>query len=264
MRILFVGDIVGAPGVEAVTALVPMLREEYAADLVFANGENAAGGSGLTGTIAKRIYAAGVDGLTLGNHCWSRRELLGWIVDDERMVRPANGMPAWPGRGYAFFEARGQRLCLTNLLGQVWLSPAQSPFLCLPELLEQIDADEGGAPQHILIDFHAEATAEKASFAYFVDGRVSAVIGTHTHVQTADARVLPGGTAFISDVGMCGPRDGVIGMDVAASLTRMADGLPSRYKLASGPSRLDAVLIELHEGRPGARSIERLQVLHED
>lgn len=259
IRILFIGDIVGSPGLRAVCNLLSQLKEQYDIDFCIANAENVAGGFGLTQSSAKKLYQAGVDALTLGNHAWSKQEILGWIDQDDCLARPANGHPDWPGRGYVILEKDGYRLAVLNLLGSAFMSAPISPFIHVKEQITRLRGEYGA--QAVVVDFHAEATAEKMAMGYYLDGSVSALLGTHTHVQTADERILPLGTAYITDVGMTGAADGVIGMAVDCSLRRLADNLPARYAAATGPVLLQAVCVTIDKSDGKALLIERLQIL---
>lgn len=244
MRILFLGDVVGTVGVAAVERSVPALREELALDLVVANAENAADGAGLTPRLADRLLAAGVDGLTLGNHLWRRKEIGPYLVGSERVVRPANLLPSLPGRGLAFLPAgEGREVALVNLMGSFTLEPNQSMFAIVDALI----AEARERTPVVIVDVHAEATSEKVALAWHLDGRASAVIGTHTHVQTNDARVLPAGTAAITDAGMTGPHASVIGAQIELSLRRFLRQQPQRLKPAEGDVRLEGLFFEVAE-----------------
>ena len=256
MRLLFVGDVVGGPGRRALAALLPRLREEHAPDWVVVNGENAAGGLGITPPIAREMLDdLGVDAITLGNHTYRHREVYAMLDTDDRIVRPANYPKGNPGRGHTVVERDGRRLGVVNLIGTVFLEAARSPF----SEADAIIADLRGKADHILVDFHAEATSEKIAMGWHLDGRVTACVGTHTHVPTADARVLPGGTAYISDVGMTGPRGGVIGVKREQALERFRTLMPVKFETSPEDPWLDAVLIEAaDDGR--ATAIEQLLV----
>lgn len=255
MKILFLGDLVGSGAVKLTCALAPRLKTYFDAPVLCANGENAAGGSGITPALAQMLYAGGVDALTLGNHAWSKWEIADWIADDPRMARPANGHASWPGRGYALIDTPAGRLGVLNLLGAVQMGPSAPAFDCAAEWIPILKTELNC--RFLLVDFHAEATSEKIAMGYHLDGQVTAVLGTHTHVATADAAVLPGGTAYITDLGMCGPVDGVIGMDRAQAMRRLTERLPARYKLAGGPVRLSGVVIDCDPASGLARSICR-------
>ncbi len=253
MRILFVGDVHGRPGRRAVARRVPSLRRELQVDFVVANAENSAGGVGLTPQTAAELFAAGVDALTGGNHTWAKREAYELLDSDPRVVRPANYPPGVPGHGSAVLRRGGVALAVLNLQGRVFMDPLDDPFRVARAEVDRLRE----LTPFVLVDFHAEATSEKLALGYYLDGRVTAVVGTHTHVQTADERVLPGGTAYITDVGMTGPRDGVIGMDRDAILQRFLLQLPVRFEVAPGPVQFNAVLVEADSsGR--ATSIRRI------
>jgi 2',3'-cyclic-nucleotide 2'-phosphodiesterase len=253
VRLLFVGDVVGSPGRRALESLLPGLRERHAPDFVVVNGENAAGGVGITERIARGFFELGVDAITLGNHAFRHTEVYDYLDREERIVRPANYPRADPGRGHTIVERDGVRLAVVNLAGTVFLDTYRSPF---PEA-DAIIADLRDRADHVLVDFHAEATSEKVAMGWYLDGRVTACVGTHTHVPTADARVLPGGTAFVTDVGMTGPRDGVIGVERDQAIRRFLTQRPVKFDTAAGDAWLNAVLIEAgDDGR--ASSIEQL------
>jgi metallophosphoesterase (TIGR00282 family) len=241
VKLLFVGDVVGSPGRRALEALLPELREQHQPDFVVVNGENSAGGLGITSKIARGwLEGGGVDAITLGNHAYRHSEVYEYLDSEQRIVRPANWPKRDPGHGYTVVENDAGRLAVVNLAGVVFLDPARSPFAeadaILAELRDRAD--------WILVDFHAEATSEKVAMGWYLDGRVTACVGTHTHVPTADARVLPGGTAYITDVGMTGPRGGVIGMDREAALKRFTSMVPSKLETSTDDPGLDAVLVE--------------------
>jgi metallophosphoesterase (TIGR00282 family) len=256
VRILFVGDIVGAPGRRALESLLPGLRERHNPDFVVANGENVAGGVGITEKTAGQIYRAGVDAITLGNHVWKHSEVYDYLDREPRIVRPANYPKGNPGRGVMVVEGNGgSKLGVINLSGQVFLDAARSPFSEIDAILAELR----GQAVHVLVDFHAEATSEKVAMGWHLDGRAAAVLGTHTHVPTADARVLPQGTAYISDVGMTGPHGGVIGSKRAPTVRRFVTQMPTKLGTSEEDPWLNAVLIEAgQDGR--ARSIEQLLV----
>lgn len=255
MRILFVGDIVGSPGRRAVQELVPRLVDRYLVDLVVANGENAAGGIGITPQVAEELLNLGVDVLTSGNHIWKHKEIVAYLEESDRLLRPANYPPGTPGRGWTVVEtAAGRRVAVLNLEGRVFMSPLECPFRTADRLLAELPQDVVA----VIVDFHAEATSEKQALGYYLDGRVSALIGTHTHVQTADERVLPGGTGYITDVGMTGPLNGVIGMKKEIILERFLSQRPQPFKVAAAQVQLQGVLLELtDDGR--CRAITRIQ-----
>jgi 2',3'-cyclic-nucleotide 2'-phosphodiesterase len=255
VKLLFVGDVVGGLGRRTVAALLPGLRKRYVPDFVVANGENAAGGVGITKKTARELLELGIDAITLGNHAYRHREVYEFLDREPRIVRPANYPRGSPGRGHTVIEHDGLRLAVVNMSGGVFLSAARSPF-------SEVDAvlgDLRGQADHVLLDFHAEATSEKVAMAWHVDGRVTACLGTHTHVPTADARVLPGGTAYVSDVGMTGPRGGVIGVKREQALERFLTMTNVRFETSDDDPWLNAVLVEAgDDGR--ARSIEQLLI----
>jgi len=257
VRILFLADVYGLPGVEAVERALPGLRDELGLDLVVVNAENAADGAGLTPKLAERLLTAGADCLTLGNHLWRRKEIGPYLVQAERVVRPANLLDRLPGRGLAFVPAAdGREVAVINLLGSFTLEPAQSMFAVVDGLVDQALA----RTPFVLVDVHAEATSEKVAMGWHLAGRASAVCGTHTHVQTSDARVLPGGTAYITDAGMTGPHDSVIGAVKEISLRRFLLQQPQRLEPATGDPRLEGLLIDVDDaGRAtGAEALRRL------
>ncbi|HEX9435979.1 MAG TPA: TIGR00282 family metallophosphoesterase [Candidatus Limnocylindria bacterium] len=255
MRILFVGDVVGRPGREAVQALLPALREELRVDLAVVNGENAAGGAGLTAAVAQELRAAGADVLTNGNHVWDQRAFLAEIDQLEDCIRPLNLPPGNPGKGWTV--AKG--VLVVNAIGRVFMAAYDDPFRALDALLEELG---DRAPAVRILDWHAEATSEKVAMGWHLDGRFSAVVGSHTHVPTADARVLPGGTAFVADTGMVGPRDSVLGVRTEIILDRFRTMIPKRFEIADGPSVFNSVLINVDERTGTARSIERIDRTH--
>jgi len=254
VRILFIGDIVGGPGRRGLAAALPRLRERLAPDLVIANGENAAGGVGITERTAGEIRAAGVDVITTGNHVYRRHDSYEFLDADERIVRPANYPRGNPGRGSLIVEAAGRRVGVLNLSGELQLSVARSPF---PAAEAEVAELERRGAELIVVDFHAEVTSEKVAMGWHLDGRVAAVLGTHTHVPTADARVLPGGTAFVSDVGMTGARTSVLGVEVEDVLTRFRTQMPARFRTAEGDVWINAVSFDVgDDGR--ATGIEQI------
>jgi 2',3'-cyclic-nucleotide 2'-phosphodiesterase len=255
VRLLFVGDVVGGIGRRTLAALLPGLRERHAPDFVVANGENAAGGVGITEKTALELLELGVDALTLGNHTYRHREVYDYLDRDERVVRPANYPKGSPGRGFTVVERDGVRLGVVNLSGMVFLQAARSPFAEADAILAELR----GRADHVLVDVHAEATSEKVAMGWHLDGRVTACVGTHTHVPTADARVLPGGTAYISDVGMTGPRGGVIGVRREQAIARFTTMTHVPFETSDEDPWLNAVLVEAGaDGR--ATSIEQLLV----
>ncbi len=257
IRLLFIGDIVGKPGRQAVAGLLPTLIATRQLDLVVANVENAAGGFGLTSEIYHEILDCGVDVCTSGNHIWDKREIVGSIGRLERLVRPANYPAGAPGRGRIVVRTPGGvKVGVVNVSGVVFMDPLLPPF---ERAMEEVRSCLEETPV-VLVDFHAEATSEKVAFGWYADGKVSAVLGTHTHVQTADERILPGGAAYITDVGMTGPMDSVIGVRKEASIERFLTQMPNRYETAKENVKLCGVFLEIDEGSGRAASIERLQL----
>jgi metallophosphoesterase (TIGR00282 family) len=257
VRILFIGDIFGKPGREIARRAVPSLIEQRDIDFVIANVENSAAGFGVTGDLADTILSYGVDVMTSGNHVWDKKEVLDYIPRQAKLLRPANFPAGVPGRGsYVGRTRTGEPVGIINLMGRIFMAPLDDPFAAA---LREIEAIRAKA-RIIIVDFHAEATSEKIAMAWHLDGRVTAVFGTHTHVQTADERVLPKGTACLTDVGMTGPHDSIIGVTVEAALPRFLNGMPSRFESATGPGRLNAVIVTADPGSGKATAIERLNL----
>jgi len=264
MRILFIGDIVGSPGREIVRERLADVVERKQIDLVIANGENSASGFGITPKIVEELLRYGIEVISGGNHSWDRREIMEFMPYEPRLLRPANFPEGSPGRGlYVGAAKNGVKYAVINLQGRVFLPAIDDPFRKADELLAGLFADVA----LVLVDMHAETTSEKIAMGWYLDGRATAVVGTHTHVATADERVLPEGTAYITDVGMTGPHAGVIGMDRAGIIKKFLDGLPTRFEVAHGEVRMNAVVIDTDDdgarnsaGRLKARSIERLRL----
>jgi metallophosphoesterase (TIGR00282 family) len=256
MDILFIADIVGAPGRRVVEELLPRAVDHHYIDLVVANGENASGGIGITPQVADQLLGQGVDVLTSGNHIWKHKEILPYLEDTDRLLRPANYPPKTPGRGLTVVEtAAGEPAAIICLEGRVFMSALECPFRTVDQLLETIPPEV----KVILVDMHAEATSEKQAMGWYLDGRVSAVVGTHTHVQTADERILPGGTGYISDAGMTGPVDSVIGMKREIILERFLTQRPQPFKVATQNLQLQGVVLKMDEqGR--CREVRRVQL----
>jgi metallophosphoesterase (TIGR00282 family) len=256
LKILFLADVFGVPGRRAVEEHLPGLRETYDADLAIVNGENAADGAGITPKLADKLLAAGADVITLGNHTYRRSGIASYLAGSERVIRPANSGSETPGHGVAVVQARnGVAVAVVNLLGQLFLATPVSPWEVVDGLVEEARA----AAPVVVVDFHAEATSEKVALATWLDGRVTAVIGTHTHVQTNDARILPGRTAAVTDAGMTGPHDSVIGVRSELAIARMRTRLPVRFEPAEGGVRLEGVLVTCTEaGR--AEAIELIRI----
>jgi metallophosphoesterase (TIGR00282 family) len=256
MRILFVADVVGGPGRRAVEARLPSLREELRAGFCILNGENLADGVGITPKLADRMLASGADAITLGNHVWRRSEIVPYLKESDRLVRPANLSAGAPGKGLTVVAAAdGTEVAVINLLGALFLGPPHGPF----EVVDELVAEAQKRTPVIVVDFHGEATSEKVAMARWLDGKVTAVIGTHTHVQTNDARVQQGGTAAISDAGMTGPHDSVIGVEADLAIRQMRTAMPVRFETAAGDVRIEGVLVECGaDGR--ATSCESVRV----
>lgn len=255
MRILFIGDVFGRPGRDLVRRGLPALAARYRVEAVVANVENAASGAGITRETGEALLACGIDVMTTGNHVWDKREALTYIGAEPRLLRPLNMAAGAPGRGvFVTRVAGGRPLGVINAMGRVFMPPVDNPFEAVSAAVARIERE----CRLIIVDMHAEATAEKVAMGWHLDGRVTAVIGTHTHVQTADARVLPAGTAYITDAGMTGPHDSIIGMERAQVLERFVKGLPARMEPASGNPRLQAVVIDADEQTGRARGIERI------
>ena len=258
IRILFVADVVGHPGRDAVKAILPGLKKELAAHLAIVNGENAAGGFGLTAKIAAELKSAGADVITTGNHVFAQKEFVPEIAHIQRVLRPANYPPAAPGVGSCVVEAAGQQVLVMNLMGRIFTSDnLDDPFRAADAILTA-----NPEPKIVFCDMHAEATSEKTAMCWYLDGRASAVVGTHTHIPTADARVLPGGTAYVTDVGMVGPRDSCIGMDKDVVLQRFLTGVPNRFVVASGTVTFNSVLVTINGSTGRATSIQRVDREH--
>jgi metallophosphoesterase (TIGR00282 family) len=257
MRILFVGDIFGKPGREIARRAVPALIERESLDYVIANVENSAAGFGVTGDIAETILGYGVDAMTTGNHVWDKKEVLDYIPRQAKLLRPGNFPAGTPGRGsYVGRTRTGEPVGVLNLMGRIFMSPLDDPFALALKEVEQLKA----RARVIFVDFHAEATSEKKAMGWHLDGRVTAVAGTHTHVQTADERVLPKGTAYITDAGMTGPHDSIIGVTIEAALSRFVSGMPSKFEAASGGARLNAVIVTADPATGKATAIERVNL----
>ncbi|MSU68107.1 MAG: TIGR00282 family metallophosphoesterase [Opitutaceae bacterium] len=257
LKLLFIGDIVGRPGRDILAEKLPRVRTEHGVDFVVANGENAAAGAGITGAIAKSILGSGVDAITLGDHVWDQRGWENEIGQIEHVCRPANLPRSNPGWDHLIIEKRGFRVAVFTVLGRTFMGmKADCPFLCADRMIEQLK----GQTDAIIVEIHAEATSEKIALGWHLDGRVTAVLGTHTHVPTADARVLPKGTAFMCDVGMTGPYAGVLGREVAPVVAKFLDGMPRRFEVATEDVRISGALIEISPAMARAEKIELLTV----
>jgi 2',3'-cyclic-nucleotide 2'-phosphodiesterase len=262
MHILFIGDIFGRPGRTIVKERLPGLVKDHSIDLIIANGENAAAGFGITPTLAEELFELGIDVITTGNHIWDKREIIGYFESADgnphsparRLLRPANYPPGMPGWGIYQGKKNDVPYAVLNLQGRVFMAANDDPFRMADQLLKEAKA------KVVLVDMHAEATSEKMSMGWYLDGRVTIVVGTHTHIPTADERVLPGGTAYITDVGMTGPYDGVIGVKKELILERFLTNMPSRFEPASGDVRLSAIVVDCDEATGKARDIKRLLI----
>jgi metallophosphoesterase (TIGR00282 family) len=257
MRILFIGDIFGKPGREIARRAVPALVERESLDFVIANVENSAAGFGVTGDIADTILGYGVDAMTTGNHVWDKKEVLDYIPRQPKLLRPANFPAGVPGRGsYVGHTRTGEPIGVVNIMGRIFMQPLEDPFAIV---LKEIEAIRGKA-RVIIVDFHAEATSEKVAMGWHLDGRVTAVFGTHTHVQTADERILPKGTAYLTDAGMTGPHDSIIGVTTEIALSKFLTSMPARFESATGPGRLNGVIVTADQASGKATAIERLNI----
>lgn len=254
MKVLFIGDIVGNPGRRALKEVVPALKRELQVDFCIANGENSAGGTGITYVVAQELYKSGVDAITLGNHTWSKREVVNFIDTDSRIVRPANYPEELPGKGAIIVESPKGKIGIINLLGRVYMDSVDCPFKAAVREIEYLKS----FTKVILVDIHAEATSEKNALAWYVDGRVSCVFGTHTHVQTADERILPCGTGYLTDVGMTGPYDGIIGVDRNIVIEKFVKHMPVKFEVARGSVQFNAVFAEIDEKNGKTLRLERI------
>jgi len=255
MIVLAVGDVIGKPGRQACARLLPELREKYNPDLVIVNAENVAGGLGVTPGTAEELLDAGADVLTSGNHVWNHKEILPCLEGDMPILRPLNYPPGVPGRGYIIIGGA----LVVNLIGRTFMNAYDCPFRAMDRLLGELeDMPSADIPSAIIVDFHAEATSEKMAMGHYLDGRVSAVLGTHTHVGTIDTRILPGGTAYVTDIGMVGPENSVIGDDIEAVLKRFLTMLPNRLSVGKGRTVFNAVLVETDDTTGRAVSIDRV------
>jgi 2',3'-cyclic-nucleotide 2'-phosphodiesterase len=257
VKLLFIGDIIGKPGRQAVSRELHRLVDRHMVDLVVANGENAAGGFGITEETASDLFKCGIDVLTSGNHIWDKKDSLAFIIREERILRPANYPEGTPGRGSGVYRtAGGVRIAVLNLEGRVFMNNLDCPFRTADREIARLKEET----PIILVDFHAEATSEKNSLGWYLDGRVSAMIGTHTHVQTADERILPGGTAYLTDAGMSGSMDSVIGIKKEEAITKFLSQLPTKFEVAKNNLRLNGVVVEVDEMSGKALSMERINI----
>jgi metallophosphoesterase (TIGR00282 family) len=261
VRCLLIGDIIGKPGREATYQLLPALRAELDLDMVVANGENIAAGAGLTPRLAEELLDGGIDVITSGNHIWDKREIYDYLDTERPVLRPINYPDDAPGRGWTIHQTDGGvEVAVINAMGRVFMNQLDSPFTKLDALLDEAAEP---LPAVRIVDFHCEVTSEKNAMGWYLDGRVSAVVGTHTHVPTADARILPKGTAYLSDIGMTGPRDSIIGMKIETVLPRFTSHLPTRFEVADGPVSFNAVVVEADAVTGRASGIEQIQRLVE-
>ncbi|MDA8169630.1 MAG: TIGR00282 family metallophosphoesterase [Nitrospiraceae bacterium] len=259
MKVLFIGDIVGRTGRTAVRALLPKIIERYKLDFIIANGENASGGFGITEDAARELFACGIHLLTSGNHIWDKKEIVPYITKEDRLIRPLNYPPGVPGSGSTACPLpNGRSIAVLNLMGRVFMTPIDCPFRAADTEVRKLKEKT----PNIIVDFHAEATSEKVALGHYLDGRVSAVIGTHTHIQTADERVLPGGTAYITDAGMTGPKESVIGVKKEQIIEKFLYQTPRRFEIPGGEAILSALIIEIDEKTGLAGSISRLQLTY--
>ena len=256
MRVLAVGDLVGESGVRKLKEVLPKLRQEAKIDFVIVNAENSAGGMGITTAIFNELKRLNVNAITMGNHTWGKKDIFTFI-DDDLINRPANYSRGVVGKGYHIYNQNGKNICVVNLIGRTDMGvQSDNPFSKMEDILNEVK----GKADIIIVDFHAEATAEKIAMKHFLDGKVTAIFGTHTHVQTADEEVTAKGTAYITDIGMTGPKNSVIGMDVDASVKRFVTSLPERYKLAEGNCILNGCIIEINDENCRAISVERVNI----
>lgn len=259
MKVLMIGDVVAKPGRLAVLERLQDLREQHEIDLALMNAENVAGGFSITPSLGEQLFKAGIDVMTSGNHIFDKREAIEYIATQPRLLRPANYPPGTPGNGLWTGAIKGVHVAVLNLMGRVFMPPSDDPFRIANAMLEALPAET----KVRIVDMHAEATSEKVAMGWFLDGRVSAVLGTHTHVQTADERVLPKGTAYLTDLGMTGSYAGVIGMDTADVITRFTSVIGKRAEHAKGEARICGAIVDIDETTGRARSIERLNLAHE-
>ncbi|MEM9445920.1 MAG: TIGR00282 family metallophosphoesterase [Verrucomicrobiota bacterium] len=261
MRLVFLGDVVGEPGREAIKQAVPKFIDKWGPDFIVVNGENAAGGKGITPKLAYELLRAKIDVITLGDHCWDQREIQGFFEEEPRLIRPFNFPDNSPGKGWVRVHGNGKKLAVINALGRTFMPfPVDNPFSGIDELLLEVKKET----PCVLVDFHAETTSEKIAFGHHCDGKVSAVLGTHTHVQTADEKVLEKGTAYITDVGFCGPHDSVIGRDKKVIVDRFLTLMHSRMPVATSGNQADGVMLEIDDDTGKAISIQRIQESVED
>lgn len=262
MRIILIGDIVGSPGRKAARKQLQKLRGTRSPSMVIANGENSAGGFGITAQVAEELFDMGIDLITTGNHVWDKREAIEYIGKEDRLLRPLNYPPGVPGHGSITLSAEGVKVGVMNLMGRVFMGNLDCPFRAARDEAARLKEEEGA--RLVIIDFHAEATSEKVALGRYLDGSVTAVLGTHTHVQTADERLLPGGTAYITDVGMTGPYESVIGVSPGKAIERFVYQMPTRFDTAGGPAQFQAVVVEADPDTGLATAVERINVVPEE
>lgn len=255
MKILFIGDIVGEPGRKAIHTLLPRLREQHALDFIIANGENSAGGNGITPRIATELFNADVDVITTGDHLWDQKEVMELLAGESRFLRPLNYPNGTPGQGSVVIQKGSlPPVAVLNAQGRTFMLALENPFLLVPPEIDRLRAQT----KIIFVDFHAEATSEKIAFARMLDGKVSAVVGTHTHVQTADEQIFPGGTAYLSDAGFTGPQESVLGREIEPVIKRFVTNMPQRFEVARGQIKLNGVVVEIDEATGKALKIQRI------
>ncbi|MGI6227817.1 MAG: TIGR00282 family metallophosphoesterase [Peptococcales bacterium] len=255
MKIMVIGDIVGNTGRLVIKKLLPQLLRKHSIDMVIANGENAAGGNGITKEVADELFNNHIDVITMGNHVWDKREIIKFIDSQPNIVRPANYPPGTPGKGYTIYKLKDLKVGIINLSGVIFLPPLIPPFLVIDKLIEELK----NQCQVIIVDFHAEATSEKIAMGWYLDGKVTAVLGTHTHVQTADERILPQGTAYITDLGMTGPRDSVLGVKKEIAINKFLTQMPVKFETADGTGQLNGVILTINQDNKMVTSIIRIQ-----
>jgi len=258
LNILVIGDIVGKPGRAIIKALLPRLQRENDISFTIANAENAAGGRGLTKEVKDEILGSGVDVLTMGNHVWDNKNIFSFIDDEPRLIRPLNYPGDCPGQGYHIFSAGfNKKIAVINASGRIYLPPLDCPFQTVSDVLK----DLRDKVDYTIVDFHAEATSEKLAFGYYFDGRVTAVLGTHTHVQTADERIMPNGTGYITDLGMTGPVYSILGMEKEPIIEKFLNGRPARFEVATGPAQIQGVILKLDENSSNVLEIKRFSLV---
>ena len=256
MNVIILGDVVGKPGVEILRQSLPRLKDRYEAEFVVVNVENAADGAGLTAKIGDQILAAGVDVMTSGNHIYDKRDVIQYMENQPRLLRPANYAPETPGRGLWFGSTNsGTQVAVINVQGRIFMPPTECPFRTADRLIQEV----GGRTSLVIVDHHAEATSEKMALGRYLDGRASVVVGTHTHVQTADEQILPNGTGYITDLGMTGPHDSVIGVQSQIIIQRFLRGMPNKFETATEDPRVSGIVVELDDRTGKTRKIERIQ-----